>query len=542
MHLVGEVEGGADREQGATLAGDGADAGGGTSSGETSQKQSETSATEGGGDGSALGDAEEGDWRGQTDTERTKMMVREFWSHVQFQEEFAPTPASLASASAPSATDASPLESVKIDKSVFSLRSLGKRGRLYDDLWSEEDFLEAEGLLEGGSRRCVESWADLLRHYNDDHDGCYIDWLLEELMDAKKLASYAEADKVRSADASVAGTRARTALVTRSFSGGSGSARKESARLETSLLPPPVPVSTQHPACWGPGSHFPIPNNRAVPVELIHPACATSTVLGPVGQYLAPSAGRQQGGNKRRRVAEPGGGSHVVSCVDDEMDEIGLHADQMVRHLEMQSAANYVLLSRVIASARRDAAMQQLRQKQSQLQAAVMAVTACINGYRQSQLEHTMLTKIGGGGERVAKSGKSSSSFRPAQATTALPLVSGEAASNRRLAPGDFTGAVLTQHLSHGHFLHNLEPGDLVEVYGIGNVWSLSRVVGLQLDHEGVLRFVQTRSIGACDGDCQVAAVEDGTVVPSGTHVPRFLVDIALAGDIGNDKDDEYEQ
>ena len=451
------------------------------------------------------GDEGEKDWGGishSDEAELTRNLVQKFWTHVQFQEEFAASDglsrrqqAGASSSSSSNGTADGPEARLGItDKTIFKVRALGRRGRLYDDVWSEQDFLLANEMSasQGATgRRCIESWCQLLKHYHDDHDGPYVDWLIEEHVKARRSAAARGQERDRTAavhlSSSGVGTR-RTGTVMREIS----------VLPETSLRAPPVPVSVQHPASWGPGSRYPLQEHCTVDVDVIHPACASTTLVYPVGRTLGKHSGSEAGGtvgSKRRRTQ--------MECSDEELDEMSIHVDEIVRQLEMQMAANYVLLSRVIASAKRQMSIQLLREKERQMQATAVAVLSCINGFKDALLEHTMINKFG---KEAGSSSTGASARRQAGGASdrhakhnhpGLPLVGAVrmtekgGAGRAARTPEQFTGATRTEHLSHGDFLRSLRIDSLVEVYGIGNVWSLSKVVGLKHDTAGVLRFVQ---------------------------------------------------
>ena len=109
------------------------------------------------------------------------------------------------------------------------LLSLPRRGRDYDDLWREKDYLDsnlkAQKLL-----RLVADWSELLNGYCDSHDGYYRDWSV----------SYHQL-------------------------------------TNTTFPPPPPPVHIQHPACWGKRT------NGAVAPELFHPASSSDSIVTPPG-------------------------------------------------------------------------------------------------------------------------------------------------------------------------------------------------------------------------------------------------------------------
>mmetsp|Transcript_13070 Transcript_13070/g.19710 ORF Transcript_13070/g.19710 Transcript_13070/m.19710 type:complete len:656 (+) Transcript_13070:26-1993(+) len=385
-----------------------------------------------------------------------------------------------------------------LSTSGYRSRMLGKRGRLYDDQWGEEDYMYKYGA------RCkyVSNWDELLKDYCDDHDGCYIDWLLENLHKRRRMHQY---------DASVASTQTGGTSVPGTRRTGAAS-RVATVNTPVHFYPPPVPVAVQHPASWGPGSRV-ARNQSAIAVGRIHPACVSSTIVKPVGyrtQFV-----------DRKRSAD------TVVCSDD-FDEISLLMDAATRQLEVQSTWNSITLYKILASAKSEIGLQQLREKRNRLHSVVQTIMSDMQKKRADDVERTvseMLSNntITSGSDSPQRAAKISNSDRTK--SVYAPLCSIPISMNSKRT--DFVGAVGSTQLAFGEFLKSLRVGSVVEVYGVGNVWSCSTVIGMKYDYGGALRFLQTRSVGACDGDCQWAAVEDGKLAPPGTHLPQFMVKVA---------------
>jgi hypothetical protein len=120
------------------------------------------------------------------------------------------------------------------------LQPLGRRGRDYDDVWREEDFIEKSGLGARGLRP-LRDWSELLNNYSDSHDGYYREWAI------------------------VAASEASTGRI---------------GKPTMILVPPPVPVHQQHPGSWGIGARQSL---KQLNVALIHPASCSRTVVQPPG-------------------------------------------------------------------------------------------------------------------------------------------------------------------------------------------------------------------------------------------------------------------
>ena len=109
------------------------------------------------------------------------------------------------------------------------LRPLPRRGRDYDDVWRETDFLESSSKARK-ELRPVADWSELLNGYCDSHDGYYRDWSVSH----QQL-------------------------------------------FKTAYPPPPPPVHIQHPACWGRRS------DKTVSPEVSHPASSSESIVPPPG-------------------------------------------------------------------------------------------------------------------------------------------------------------------------------------------------------------------------------------------------------------------
>ena len=149
---------------------------------------------------------------------------------------------SLVSSSSMSSEAASGAGAVPFDASILQSRVLGKRGRLYDEVWDEGDYLEKKSALialcNSSSHvipfrtEVVGNWSQILNHYRDDHDGVYVDWLLDKAHERCKQRQIQEVYTLKKE-----GERIQSAL--------------QNAEEVLHVFAPPVPVSCQHPASWG---------------------------------------------------------------------------------------------------------------------------------------------------------------------------------------------------------------------------------------------------------------------------------------------------
>jgi hypothetical protein len=175
---------------------------------------------------------------------------------------------------------------------------IGTRGRKYTDVWNEEDFLyktRQESLL------CtVSDWSSMMSSYSDTHDGAYREWSVHQ-----------------------------TSLLMKK-----GPPRGHSEQTEFEMFAPPVPVATIHPSCWGLKAREKsqeianeikadnLSGGRGATeglYEILHPASLSSTLVDLPG-----------------RCAEEG--------KLDDIDDMSLHAETLLRELRALETCNYLRL------------------------------------------------------------------------------------------------------------------------------------------------------------------------------------------------------
>lgn len=156
--------------------------------------------------------------------------------------------------------------SVPSNKILHPKRSyfLGKRKRFYGDIENEQNFLERS------RRDCdlpvISDWSELLKYYDDDHDGSYQRFMI--------AMSYYQKNQ--------------TELLRNKKNIGS---RHHLGLNNPTMISPPVPVSLQHPASWGISSRVSmdsfcdknsIMTSKNV-FEHIHPASLSKSIVMPPG-------------------------------------------------------------------------------------------------------------------------------------------------------------------------------------------------------------------------------------------------------------------
>ena len=175
---------------------------------------------------------------------------------------------------------------------------LGARGRKYTDVWNEEDFLyktRQERLLS-----TVSDWSSMMRSYNDTHDGAYRDWSVHQ-----------------------------TSLFMKK-----GPPRGHPEQTEFEMFAPPVPVATIHPSCWGLKA-------REKSQEI-----ANEIIADNLAGYRGPTEGLFEvlhPASLSSTLVELPGRSAEESKLDD-IDDISLHAEMLLRELRALETSNYLRL------------------------------------------------------------------------------------------------------------------------------------------------------------------------------------------------------
>jgi hypothetical protein len=318
--------------------------------------------------------------------------------------------------------------------SQISEKFLGKRGRLYNDVWNEEDFLmKYRGYA---FKKCLD-WSDILRNYHDDHDGSYIEWLLFQLHHRKQ-------NPLQSPP--------RHRLSSQEFSQGPVIQINYSPNINSalSIIPPPVPVSTQHPASWGPGNRICQPpllrksseltisptihqlntssecnikdklrsrtslkpssscltnvngqssrgknltpeldQNHMIDVSRIHPACVSGTILLPPGSKTKFNSSRFVASTNLFVNAQIGESSNEeFECID----EIGLLAECVSKSLPSVCARNFACLSRLLSTIERESELVRLRQTKERLLESCHVIANTMKDSRGASLQQSLFS------------------------------------------------------------------------------------------------------------------------------------------------------
>ena len=211
---------------------------------------------------------------------------------------------------------------------VKPLHFLGKRGRRYTDVWNEEDFIHKT--KQHHLFRAIDDWSTLISPHSDDHDGAYRDWSIHQ--------SALLVNKIKK-----------------------GFRNFEASDFGFEYVSPPVPVSTVHPACWGPNARTTASNalsatrNKAGDdgridhkscFEIVHPAALCRNLVEPSGHYL-----------EREEF--------------EDIDDISMHAEILVKEMLALEACNYIRLQSLKGYVAVSSQIDSVRSKRTRVQAAL---------------------------------------------------------------------------------------------------------------------------------------------------------------------------
>ena len=211
---------------------------------------------------------------------------------------------------------------------VKPLHFLGKRGRRYTDVWNEEDFIHKT--KQHHLFRVIDDWPTLISPHSDDHDGAYRDWSIHQ--------SALLVNKIKK-----------------------GFRNFEASDFGFEYVSPPVPVSTVHPACWGPNARTTASNvlsrtrkksgddgriDHKSCYEIVHPAALCRNLVEPPGHYL-----------EREEF--------------EDIDDISMHAEVLVKEMLALEACNYIRLQSLKGYVAVSSQIDSVRSKRTRVQAAL---------------------------------------------------------------------------------------------------------------------------------------------------------------------------
>ena len=211
---------------------------------------------------------------------------------------------------------------------VKPLHFLGKRGRRYTDVWNEEDFIHKT--KQHHLFRAIHDWSTLISPHSDDHDGAYRDWSIHQ--------SALLVNKIKK-----------------------GFRNFEASDFGFEYVSPPVPVSTVHPACWGLNARTTANNvlsrtrkkagddgriDRKSCFEIVHPAALCRNLVEPPGHYL-----------EREEF--------------EDIDDISMHAEILVKEMLALEACNYIRLQSLKGYVAVSSQIDSVRSRRTRVQAAL---------------------------------------------------------------------------------------------------------------------------------------------------------------------------
>jgi|MDTB01.2.fsa_nt_gb hypothetical protein len=212
---------------------------------------------------------------------------------------------------------------------LCAVTRLGKRDRLYLDVWKEQDFLERTK-----QRHLFEPlfhWTDLLKNYSDNHDGSYRMWMLGQIR-----------------------PRNRYAVPGRKSSYTKGGAV---------IIPPPVPAAVHHPAAWGLHSRSYSSSSKSK-FENFHPAAFTKKRVHPPGSFIKLEL--------------------------DDVDDLNIELEHMRQQLLKQESSNYLLLRNIRDVSKRLHKSSVLRVRREALEKSVFSAFKSTHIHSKSFMGHNV--------------------------------------------------------------------------------------------------------------------------------------------------------
>ena len=391
---------------------------------------------------------------------------------------------------------------------------LGPRGRHYAEVWEEELFLNRMSVVAAGQDSrfsLLNQWETILPQYRDNYDGCYREFMISQ------LTPKWEKERIhRSRE-----TRPDVQFV-----------EKKQRSGEVELVPPPVPWSMHHPAAWGLhcrdlGSVEALlveTGNSLGPrciYEYVHPAAFTACVVQPFRYDFSETADSKPE-------------SFPTKPLEDS-DELSVYAESAARLLQATEAKNVVALARLVDRARRTTGLAVLRAFRESLEGAVLQYFKHSSETMEVLPLHPFrpIETTGEGGAELPRDpgdipGKISSPELPLPNASfpGIGLLAGNCsrALQMTLPEIDFTtsrmnllGALPRHLVPDGEAVHNLKPGDFVEVKNPeDDKWLRGKVLRLAIDGSSILRSIKVEIICSPlgEGHAVWCSVEDGLLSP----------------------------
>lgn len=448
---------------------------------------------------------------------------------------------------------------------------LGKRGRWYEDVWQEKDFLFSHL---NKSRKVVHpmqqynNWTECFNHYCDDHDGQYQRWMINKI-NSEKLASEITNQNFSSLPLpSPSSTNTDTALPSEIEI----EIKDATERERINFFAPPVPTSMHHPAAWGPRPRQLI-NGDFVhkKYEHIHPAYDSTTIVCK---------------------------SYTRSDADD-VDELFLLAELTAKQYEAQTANNSLNLHRIIKLAQSGQSIEKLRAKRLALSEnifetfqSIIVRTSASFTIQVEDADHSMSSRRTSS-RNLNGNGNGNGNLAPAQVSATTPMdmdveddrryttraATGSLIRNKWAASDDDAnslynsrclkkaisdsleetrksttfkhvgdsgekvlqydrfvkreedatarlGACFNKHVPDFAFVKQLIEGDPTEVL-LDTEWLFAVVVNRQVDDGLLLRHVKVRPLCSSVGEAFWVSVEDGRLSPVGTNLSLLAFKIA---------------
>jgi hypothetical protein len=245
---------------------------------------------------------------------------------------------------------------------VICTSLLGKRGRCYEDVWSETDYLSRQH-SQPNQFHVYKNWTELIHSYTDDFDGNYMEKLMRHVERQKKKYALGGQNVASIADYNVIGSHGKRPDVTKRRQR-DGDYENEDDSVQRGS-DPPVPVSCWHPAAWyltdrSCHSFEKQLASRTAPsrFECIHPASLRTQKQPALSLHERYSIRGSQVGD---------------------IDELDLELDKLMQEHVMLEFTNICRLNRLEDAVHNGHKLEELERERSHLEDDVLAIWAKIN-------------------------------------------------------------------------------------------------------------------------------------------------------------------
>ncbi|KAJ1440790.1 hypothetical protein B484DRAFT_476604 [Ochromonadaceae sp. CCMP2298] len=380
---------------------------------------------------------------------------------------------------------------------------LGKRGRYFDDVCAEIEYVERLNYSGCTQLKPLHAWTDLFHAgYCENHDGLYRDWAYAAQVKKLENLPLPKLKKKKSLDPCFH----------------TNEACDRSSELR-GFFPPPVPVAVHHPACWfveTPTCVEALAGARlALDASKMHPAAFVRISKPPPPQASA-LRGRVRSGSQTERERESvlfrgihfdcvkatarGGAGKEVQFEEEEeeeeeseeedgedVDKLNIFADRDMKQLAVEQALTFVRIAKLQQAMRDNEPATQLRARRKRLESLLYSSVVKMQASQTQRLNYPLRpTKeylLDERGNQIA-----SANVQEESSTRMTRAAEGGGSRKRK----DLIGAVSLRHAEQGlAVIGCLQIGAPVDVR-VGAYWRSGVVQRLLLDG-GLVRHVKVQ-------------------------------------------------